>query len=54
MLKKIKEYKRENYGHNKSIGFVSFFEELLPKYRLPSNDIQDFWSNNFPNCFTII
>lgn len=45
MLKKIKECKRENYVHNdESIVFVSFFEELLPKYRLPSNGIQDFWS----------
>lgn len=46
MLKKIKENKRENYGHNELIGFVSFFEELLRKYRLPSSDIQDFGINN--------
>lgn len=31
----------------------SFFDEFPPKYRLPRNYIQDFWNNNFPNCFSI-
>ncbi|NRD79911.1 HAD family hydrolase [Bacillus sp. BRMEA1] len=54
MLKKFKEYDKESYGDNdKTKVFESFFDEFPPKYRLPHNDIQDFWNNNFPHCFTI-
>ncbi|MEK4532011.1 HAD family hydrolase [Solibacillus sp. FSL K6-1554] len=54
MLLKFKEYDRRDYGKsNKTRVFVSFFNEFPPKYRLPSNDIQDFWNYNFPNCFSI-
>ncbi|MFB4168805.1 HAD family hydrolase [Virgibacillus sp. JSM 102003] len=54
MLKKFKGYDNKSYGHNdKTKVFASFFDEFPPKYRLPHNDIQDFWNNNFPNCFTI-
>lgn len=54
MLKKFKEYDKESYGHNdKTKVFESFFDEFPPKYRLPRNDIQDFWNYNLPNCFTI-
>ncbi|MGV3465185.1 MAG: HAD family hydrolase [Heyndrickxia sp.] len=53
MLKKFKEYDKESYGHNdKTIVLESFFDEYPPKYRLPRKYIQDFWNNNFPNCFT--
>ena len=53
MLKKFKEYDKESYGHNeKSVVFESFFDESPPKYRLLRSDIQDYWNNNFPNCFT--
>ncbi len=54
MLKKFKEYDKESYGYNdKTKVFESFFDEFPPKYRLPRNDIQDFWNINFPHCFTI-
>ncbi|WP_088033241.1 HAD family hydrolase [Evansella clarkii] len=54
MLKKFKEYDKKSYGdNNKTKVFESFFDEFPPKYRLPRNDIQDFWNDNFPNCFTI-
>lgn len=54
MLNKFKEYDKESYGHNdKTKVFESFFDEFPPKYRLSRNDIQDFWNNNFPRCFTI-
>ncbi|WP_058306368.1 HAD family hydrolase [Gracilibacillus massiliensis] len=54
MLEKFKEYDKESYGHNNKMKvFESFFDEFPPKYRLPRNAIQDFWNNNFPNCFTI-
>lgn len=54
MHQKFKVYDRRNYGNNdKSKVLESFFDEFPPKYRLPRNDIQDFWNNNFPHCFTI-
>lgn len=54
MLQKFKEYDRRDYGNSsKKRVFESFFNEFPPQYRLPSNDIQDFWNNNFPNCFSI-
>lgn len=54
MLQKFKEYDRRNYGNNdKSKVLESFFDEFPPKYGLPHNNIQDFWNNNFPHCFTI-
>lgn len=31
----------------------AFFDEFPPQYRLPHNDIQDFWNRQFPNCFSI-
>ncbi len=37
----------------KNKSFEIFFDEFPPKYRLPRYDIQDFWNNNFPKCFTI-
>ena len=54
MLQKFKEYDNRGYGNDDKIKVLeSFFEEFPPKYRLPSNDIQDFWNNNFPHCFSI-
>jgi putative hydrolase of the HAD superfamily len=54
MLKKFKEYDNRSYGHNdKTKVLESFFDEFPPKYRLLRNEIQDFWNNNFPNCFSI-
>ncbi|MFO1443359.1 HAD family hydrolase [Bacillus sp. Bva_UNVM-123] len=54
MLRKFKEYDNRGYGSNdKAKVLESFFNEFPPKYRLPSNDIQDFWNTNFPQCFSI-
>ncbi|MEH7344969.1 HAD family hydrolase [Bacillus sp. JJ1532] len=54
MLKKFKEYDKRNYGYSdKTKVLESFFNEFPPKYRLPRNYIQDFWNNNFPQCFSI-
>ncbi|WML50729.1 HAD family hydrolase [Neobacillus sp. PS3-34] len=54
MLQKFKKYDNRNYGNSdKTKVLESFFDEFPPKYRLPHNYIQDFWNNNFPNCFSI-
>lgn len=54
MLKKFKEYDKRNYGYSdKTKVLESFFDEFPPKYRLPHHYIQDFWNNNFPQCFSI-
>ncbi|OIK13395.1 HAD-IA family hydrolase [Bacillus sp. MUM 13] len=54
MLQKFKEYDKRSYGSNdKTKVLESFFDEFPPKYRLPRNDIQDYWNSNFPNCFSI-
>jgi len=54
MLTKFKEYDKRSYGYgDKTIVFESFFDEFTPKYRLPRNEIQDFWNHHFPQCFTL-
>ncbi|RWS44658.1 HAD family hydrolase [Bacillus mycoides] len=54
MLQKFKGYDKKSYGHSDKVKVLeSFFNEFPPKFRLPSNYIQDFWNNNFPNCFSI-
>lgn len=54
MLQKFREYDKRSYGDSDKVKVLeSFFDEFPPKYRLPSNDIQDFWNNNFPHCFSI-
>jgi putative hydrolase of the HAD superfamily len=54
MLQKFKEYDKRSYGCSDKVKVLeSFFDEFPPKYRLPRNDIQDFWNNNFPYCFSI-
>lgn len=54
MLKKIKEYDKRSYGNSDKIKVLkSFFDEFPPKYRLPSNYLQNFWNHNFPHCFSI-
>ncbi|MEI4621704.1 HAD family hydrolase [Bacillus pfraonensis] len=54
MLQKFKGYDKRSYGYSdKTKVLESFFDEFPPKYRLPRNYIQDFWNNNFPNCFSI-
>lgn len=54
MLKKFKEFDKRGYGYSdKTKVLEPFFDEFPPKYRLPCNDIQDFWNNHFPHCFSI-
>jgi putative hydrolase of the HAD superfamily len=54
MLQKFKEYDNRGYGNSDKIKVLeSFFDEFPPRNRLPRNDIQDFWNNNFPHCFSI-
>ena len=54
MLQKFKEYDKKGYGYSdKTKVLESFLDEFPPKYRLPRNDIQDFWNHNFPQCFSI-
>jgi putative hydrolase of the HAD superfamily len=54
MLQKFKEYDNRGYGNGDKVKVLeSFFDEFTPKYRLPRNDIQDFWNHTFPHCFTI-
>ncbi|WP_142385063.1 HAD family hydrolase [Cytobacillus massiliigabonensis] len=54
MLQKFKEYDNKSYGNSdKSKVIESFFDKFPPKYRLPRNDIQAFWNNHFPQCFSI-
>ncbi|HDR7438037.1 TPA: HAD-IA family hydrolase, partial [Bacillus anthracis] len=54
MLRKFKEYDKRAYGiANKTTVLESLFDEFPPKYRLPQDNIQDFWNNNFPKCFSI-
>ncbi|TXC93449.1 HAD family hydrolase [Metabacillus litoralis] len=54
MLQSFKGYDKAAYGCNdKTKAFESLFDEFPPKYRLPSHEIQDFWNNHFPYCFSI-
>lgn len=54
MLQRFKEYDNSCYGYNDKTNVIeSLFDEFTPKYRLPYNDIQDFWNNHFPHCFSI-
>lgn len=54
MLQKFKEYDQRDYGNSsKTRVFDSFFIEFPPQYKLPGKHVQDFWNNNFPNCFSI-
>lgn len=54
MLQSFIGYDKAAYGCNdKTKVFDSLFDEFPPKYRIPSQDIQDFWNNHFPYCFSI-
>lgn len=54
MMQKFKEYDNRSYGSSDKVEVLeSFFNDFPPKNRLPHNDIQDFWNNNFPYCFSI-
>ncbi|MEI5907952.1 HAD family hydrolase [Bacillus spongiae] len=54
MLQKFKEYDQRRYGQSDKINVLeSLFDEFSPKYRMPRHDIQDFWNQHFPYCFSI-
>jgi len=54
MLQKFKEYDHREFGKNdKTKVLEPLFDEFPPTYRLQSNEIQDFWDNNFPLCFSV-
>ncbi len=54
MLHKFKECDRRGYGDNDKVKVLeSFFNEYPPKNRLPRQDIQTFWNDHFPHCFSI-
>jgi len=54
MLQRFKNYDKRSHGDGDKIKVLeSFFDEFPPKYRLPRNYIQDFWNDNFPNCFSV-
>ncbi|WP_339217870.1 HAD-IA family hydrolase [Ornithinibacillus sp. FSL M8-0202] len=62
MLQRFKDYDKRSYGNsnktsygnsNKTKVLEGLFNEFPPKYRLPSQDLQDFWNNHFPQCFSV-
>lgn len=54
MLQQFKGDDKRSYGYgDKTKVLESLFDDFPPKYRLPRRDIQDFWNNNFPHCFSI-
>lgn len=54
MLHRFREYDKGSYGDNNKINVLeSLFDEFPPHYRLPRQDIQDFWNHHFPRCFSI-
>jgi len=54
MQQSFKDYDKRSYGiSDKTQVFESFFDEYPPKVRLPHRYSQDFWNENFPQCFSI-
>lgn len=54
MLHRFKEYDKGSYGDNNKINVLeSLFDEYPPHYRIPRHNIQDFWNDQFPRCFSI-
>ncbi|RFB18690.1 HAD family hydrolase [Bacillus sp. HNG] len=54
MLQSFEEYDKRSYGDSdKTKVLESFFDAYPPKVRLPRRYIQDFWNENFPQCFSI-
>lgn len=52
MLRKFKMYDNRGYGvSDKTAVFESFFNEFPPLLRLPQP--QEFWNQQFPQCFSI-
>ncbi|MFI8685952.1 HAD family hydrolase [Rossellomorea sp. NPDC077527] len=54
MLRKFKEYDKRSYGiSDKTTVFEALFDEFPPINRLPQHEIQSFWNEHFPQCFSI-
>ncbi len=54
MMQKFKTFDNRSYGSNdKEKVLEAFFDEYPPKYRIPRENIQDFWNDHFPLCFSI-
>ncbi|KAB8129010.1 HAD family hydrolase [Gracilibacillus oryzae] len=54
MMRAFKKYDRRSYGYgDKTEVLESFFDEFPAKFRLPREEIQDFWNNHFPYCFPV-
>lgn len=54
MLQKFKAYDKKDYGiSDKTTVLQSFFDEFPPRFRLPHHDMQEFWNDHFPHCFSI-
>lgn len=54
MLQKFKAYDKKYFGiSDKTTILQSFFDEFPPHDRLPRHDMQDFWNNHFPHCFSV-
>lgn len=54
MLQQFKEYDKRDYGYaDKTNVLSSFFDAFPPTFQLPRHDMQDFWNQQFPYCFSI-
>lgn len=54
MLQKFIESDKRSYGVDDKIKVLeALFDTFPPTYRLPRNDIRDFWNKHFPFCFSI-
>lgn len=54
MLEKFKEYDKRDYGiADKTNVLSSFFDAFPSTFQLPRHDMQDFWDQQFPYCFSI-
>ncbi|WGT36847.1 HAD family hydrolase [Lysinibacillus sp. 1 U-2021] len=54
MLEKFKEYDKRDYGiADKTNVLSSFFNAFPSTFQLPRHDMQDFWDQQFPYCFSI-
>ncbi|MCM0623167.1 HAD family hydrolase [Lysinibacillus sp. OL1_EC] len=54
MLEKFKEYDKRDYGiADKTNVLSSFFDAFPSTFQLHRHDMQDFWDQQFPYCFSI-
>jgi putative hydrolase of the HAD superfamily len=54
MLIKFRNYDKSAYGNSdKTKVLKPFFNEFPPTYRLSGPEIQNFWNQHFPHCFSL-